>query len=272
MAATVETQYVQSQVGKIQLRRGGSGSPLVYLHSAMGEGEALPMLDELAGVAELIAPMFPGFGDSEGIEQIDDMEDAVFHMLDVLDELGLPAPALMGTSLGAWLALEIATRYPERAGRLVLVNPVGLHLDGTPIKDIFGRSPGELAEDMFADQSHPMAQMMHAVGDFRSDPTLMGNLTFDMIKPLAQTMAATAKLGWDPYLHNPKLPRRLHRVTAPTLIIRGKQDTLVPPEHARYYEAHIPGARLVEVDGAAHMMPLEKATEITALVRDFLAA
>jgi len=269
--AAVETQYVQSQVGKIQLRRGGAGQPLVYLHSAMGEGDALPMLDELAGIAEVIAPMFPGFGESEGIDQVDDMEDAVFHVLDLFDELGLAAPTVMGTSLGGWMALELATRYPERAGRLVLVNPVGLYLQGTPIRDIFGRTPAELADDMFADDSHPMAQMMRAVGEFRSDPTMAGNLTFDMIRPMAQTMAATAKLGWDPYLHNPKLPRRLHRVTAPTLIIRGRQDTLVPPEHARHYAEHIRGARLVEVDGAAHMMPLEKPEEIARLVGEFMS-
>jgi len=270
--AAVESQLVQTPVGKIQLRRGGSGEPLVYLHSAMGEGDGLPLLDELAGVAELYAPMFPGFGESEGIDQIDDMEDGVFFLLELFDELGLESPTLMGLSLGGWMCVEVATRYPERVGRLVLLNPVGLYLPDAPIKDIFGRSPAELAVDMFADQSHPVAQMMSAIGEFRSDPTMIENLTFDMIKPMAQTMAATAKLGWDPYLHNPKLPKRLHRVTAPTLIIRGKKDTLVPPQHARYYEKHIEGARLVELDDAAHLVSLEKPAEIAALVKEFVGS
>ena len=267
---TLDTQFVPSPVGKIEVRRGGSGPALVYLHSAMGEGAGLPLLDELAAISELYAPMFPGFGESEGIEQIDDMEDAVFHLLDLFDELDLAVPAVMGLSLGAWMAVEIATRYPERVGPLVLVNPVGLYLPDAPIKDIFGRSPAELARDMFADQSHPIAQMMTAIGEFRSDPAMTRNLTFDMIKPMAQTMAATAKLGWDPYLHDPKLPKRLHRVASPTLVVRGIQDTLVPAEHARYYSEHIEGARLVEIEGAAHLLSLEKPAELTAAVKEFL--
>jgi pimeloyl-ACP methyl ester carboxylesterase len=140
------------------------------------------------------------------------------------------------------------------------------------VKDIFGRSPGEMAEDMFADQAHPMAQMMHAFDDFSSDPAQVGNLTFDMIKPMVQTMAATAKLGWDPYLHNPKLRRRLHRVTAPTLVVRGAQDTLVPKEHAEVYVSEIPGARLVELPDSAHLLPIERPAELAATVTEFLRA
>ena len=49
------------------------------------------------------------------------------------------------------MALELATRYPEKVGALVLVNPVGLHLDGAPIEEMFGRPPDELAEMLFVD-------------------------------------------------------------------------------------------------------------------------
>ena len=167
--------------------------------------------------------MFPGFGESEGIEQIDDMEDAVFHLLDLFDQLGLTSPAVVGMSLGGWMAAEVATRYPERVSKLVLVNPAGLYIQGAEIKDIFGRTPDEMADDLFADQSQPMAQMMHAMADISMD-----EIPFEMIKPFYQTMSATARLAWDPYLHDPKLRKRLHRVTAPTLVVHGKQDTLIP--------------------------------------------
>lgn len=267
----VTLEHLSTRVGKIELLRGGpggaGGQPLVYLHSATGEGPGLALLDSLADHFDVIAPLFPGFGGSEGIESIDDMDDAVFHLLDVFDSLGLGAPIVAGLSLGAWMAAELATRYPERVGRLVLVNPVGLHIDGAPIKDIFGRSPGEMAEDMFADQGHPVAQMMHALDGFRSDPARVGELTFEMIKPLVQTMAATARLGWDPYLHNPRLRRRLYRITCPTVVVRGAQDTLVPPEHARAYAEEIPGARLVEVPDAAHLLVFERPDALVDLLR-----
>jgi pimeloyl-ACP methyl ester carboxylesterase len=266
----IESATVELPIGTIEYRRGGRGRPLVYLHSAMGEGLGLPLLDELAADFEVIAPMFPGFGESEGIEAIDDIEDAAFFVADLLDRLEVERPALMGLSLGGWMAAEVATRWPERLSHLVLVNPVGLHLEGAEIKDIFGRSPGELAEDMFADRSHPVAQMMHALDSYRSDPARIEGLSFDMIKPMVKTMGATAKIGWDPYLHNPKLRRRLPRISVPTLVVRAKEDTLVPEAHARTYAEQIPGARYVEIADAAHIVPLERPAELAQAVKEFL--
>ena len=269
--AAVATDFVATQVGKVQLRRGGAGSPLVYLHSAAGEGEALSLLDNLAAGHDVIAPLFPGFGDSEGIEQIDDMEDAVFHLLDLLERLELAAPAIMGLSLGGWMAAELATRYPERVTKLILVNPAGLYIEGAEIKDIFGRTPGQMAEDLFADQSHPMAKMMHDMSKMMAERGgTTGNIPFEAIKPQLQSMAATARIGWDPYLHNPKLRKRLHRITAPTLVVRAVEDTLIPAAHAETYAREIPGAKLVEVPNAAHLIAVERPDELAAIVRDFL--
>ena len=262
-------ELLGTPLGKVQLMRGGAGDPLVYLHSAGGETTAA-VLEDLAADHEVVAPVFPGFGTSEGLERIDSMEDAVFHLLDVLDVLGLRAPAVMGLSLGAWMAAELATRAPERVGRLVLVSPVGLHIDGAPVAQLFGRTPAELAEDLFADQSHPTAQMMHALSGWVGDPTRMVELPMELLMPLVQSMAATAKLGWNPYLHNPKLPERLRRVKAPTLVIAGAADRFLPRAHPEAYAAGITGARLEIVDGAGHMAPMERPAEVTALVRDFL--
>jgi pimeloyl-ACP methyl ester carboxylesterase len=269
--AALTEEKVSTQLGKAQVYRGGpAGAPaLVYLHSATGEGPGLAVLEDLADNFAVTAPMFPGFGESDGIEQIDDVEDAVFHLLDVFDTLGLTKPAVVGLSLGGWLAAEIATRYPERVGALVLVNPAGLYIKGQEIGEIFNRPPGELAEVLFADQNHPVAQALHAA------QTVMDAhqpVPFELVKPQLQAMAATAKLGWRPYLHNPKLARRLYRVTAPTLIVHGQQDGLIPRAHAEAYAEGIAGARLIDVDGAAHLLPLEKPTELAALIREHLGA
>jgi pimeloyl-ACP methyl ester carboxylesterase len=239
---------------------------LVYLHSAAAEHVGLALLEDLSSTFEVHAPTFPGFGEGEGIEGIDDMEDAVFHLLDVFDRLSLDRPAVVGLSLGGWMAAELAVRYPERLRALVLVNPVGLYIQGAPIKDIFGRKLDELAADFFFDQSHPMAQMMRAMRD--AEP---GSIPFDVVRPLFQRMAATARLGWDPYLHHPKLRRRLGRISVPTLVVRGAQDTLVPRVHAETYASEIPDARLVDIEGAAHLLPLERPEELAVLLRGFLA-
>jgi pimeloyl-ACP methyl ester carboxylesterase len=263
-------ERVDTAVGKVQVWRAGAGAPLLYLHSAMGEGPGLAFLEQLAESFDVIAPVFPGFAESEGIAEIDDMEDAVFHTLDLLDRMELDAVPFVGLSLGAWMAAELATRYPERASRLVLVNAAGLYIEGAPVPDIFGKPPAELAEVLFADQTNPVAQMMHVLAERFDDPASMADIPLELLVPMVKSMSATAKLGWDPYLHNPKLRKRLPRITAPTLVVHGTEDKLFARPHAEAYVAAIPNARLVEIAGAGHMLPLERATELAALVRDFV--
>ncbi|MBV8559919.1 MAG: alpha/beta fold hydrolase, partial [Acidimicrobiia bacterium] len=106
--------------------------------------------------------------------------------------------------------------------------------------------------------------------EFRGDVGQQVEVPMELVLPIWKSMSATAKLGWDPYLHNPKLRRRLHRVTAPTLVVHGGQDTLAPKAIAEAYAAEIPNARLVDVDGAAHLATLERPEEIAALVREFV--
>ncbi len=266
---TFAEEHVDTHVGKIQLWRAGSGDPLVYLHSAGGENTH-PALEQLAESYEVLVPIFPGFAESEGLEEIDGMEDAVFHLLDLWDILGLDAPPVMGMSLGGWMALELATRYPEKVSKIVLVNSVGLHLDEAPINELFGRTPGELADMLFADQSHPMAVVMHQMDAFAGDVGKETEIPLELVLPMWKALGATARLGWDPYLHNPKLRGRLRRITAPTLVIAGAQDGLVPTVYAETFAAEIPGARLEVMQEAAHWLPFEKPDELTALVRDFV--
>jgi pimeloyl-ACP methyl ester carboxylesterase len=268
MPQTLTEERVDAPIGKIRVFRAGAGDPLVYLHSAGGE-PTNPALEDLADSYAVMVPVFPGYGESEGIDQIDSMEDAVFHLLDVWELLGVDAPIVVGLSLGGWMAMELATRYPERVGKMVLVNPVGIYIDGAPMAEMFGRTPAELAEMLFADQSHPIAQAMHAMAEFTGDVGRQVEIPIEMVLPMWKAISATAKLGWDPYLHNPKLRGRLRRITAPTLVVAGAQDGLVPPIYAETFAAEIPEARLAVIDNAAHWLPFEKPAELAALVREF---
>jgi pimeloyl-ACP methyl ester carboxylesterase len=264
----METLFLDTHVGKIQYRRGGHGPTLVYLHTAQGEGDGLELLDSLAHGFDVVAPMFPGFGESDGLDQIDDMEDATFHLLDVFERLEIDRPTVVGSSLGGWMAAEVATRYPNRVGRLVLVNPAGLYIEGAEIKDIFGRKIQEMVPDLYYDQSHPVAQLTLQYAALAEDR--QAELPFELVRPILQTMAAAARLGWDPYLHNPKLRKRLWRISVPTLVVRATGDTLIPEAHARTYAAEIPGARYVEVEEAAHMVVIECPEVLAGVIREFM--
>lgn len=263
-------ERVALPTGELQVFRGGTGPTLVALHSSGGES-VTPAVEGLAADFGVVIPMLPGFGESQGLEHVDSMEDAVFVLLDLWDALGLERPVVMGLSLGGWLTLELATRHPERLRAMVLVNSVGLHLPEAPMAELFGRSPSELAEMLFVDQEHPLAAAMHEIGDFSGDVGKLVDVPIEIVLPFWQALGATAKLAWDPYFHNPKLRGRLHRADVPALVVCGVQDGLVPPAHAEVLAAELPDARLERVEDAAHWLPFERGPELAALVRGFLA-
>ena len=260
---------LESEVGRVELHEGGGGgpAPLVYLHSANGEAAGLELLDLLARGRRVLAPVFPGFGSSEGIEQIEDIEDAAFHLLDLLDRLDIPSADLLGTSLGGWMAAELAVRWPGRVRRLVLVNAVGLYVEGSPIKEIFGRPLDELAGELFADPEFPVAALMREMAKTGNDPSA---LPFELLRPVLQAQGVTAKLGWNPYLHDPKLRGRLGRISAPTLVVHASKDGILPRSHAEAYVAGIPRARLAVVVDAAHLAVMERPVELSDMIASFL--
>lgn len=255
-------------VGTLQVFRAGAGPTLVSLHSSGGES-ITPALDALAPDFAVVAPLLPGFGESEGIEDVDTVEDVVFVLLELWDALELERPVVMGCSLGGWVALELATRHPERVGAMVLVNPVGIRVPEAPMAELFGRSPAELAPMLFADLSHPIAQAMLEIGEFSGDVGKLVDVPAEVVLPYWKALGATAKLAWDPYFHNPKLAGRLHRATVPTLVVVGAHDTLVPPAVGARLAELLPDARLEVIEDAAHWLPLEKGEVLADRVRTF---
>lgn len=278
MSPPLETHPFSTTIGSVTLTRGGggvgAGTPIVYLHSSGGEtgaDSAAPFLEQLVEHYEVFAPMFPGFAGSEGLDQIDDMEDAVYHCLDVFDRLGLTAertPHVVGLSLGGWIGAEIAWRYPEAVRSLTLVSAPGIYVPGHPMSELFGRRFDDLAEETFADQSHPVAAMMHQMAAVASGGASMATIPFDLLRPFFESMAAAAKIAWNPYFHNPKLPKRLGRVTAPTLLIAGRLDRLVPNATSEEYARLVEGATLEIWEDASHMIPLEQPERLAARVSD----
>lgn len=264
-SSAVVADTLTTAVGEVKLLRGGHGPSVLYLHSVAAEA-ADDLCADLATDFSVVAPYFPGFGGSEGIEQMEDMEDAVYHLLDVIERLGMDRPIVAGLSLGGWMAAELAVRYPDSVSGLVIANPAGLYIEGQPIKEIFGRSMPELAEDIFADHDQPVYLAMKAAGDSIERSLADGSLTFDSVQPYLELMAAAARLAWNPYLHNPRLRRRLNRVKVPTVVISGTKDGLIPPAHPEAYAAEIRDARLERVD-AGHMLTLERPDVLAAAIR-----
>jgi pimeloyl-ACP methyl ester carboxylesterase len=253
------------EVGGKQIRMlvGGRGPALLYLHSAGADGEWLDAHERLARDFTVHLPSHPGFGESSGLDEVDDVSDLVLHYADLQDVCGLRGAPIVGTSFGGWIAAELAALYPERVRTLVLVDAVGLWIDAQPIAEIFGTTPPELARKMFHDQQHPIAALMHAF-------TTIADVPEEIALAQMKVLEAVAKVGWNPYLHDPKLGRRLRRVTARTLIVWGREDGITPLAYAERWRAGIPGARLAVIERCGHLPAVERPDELARLVTEFL--
>lgn len=259
MTVANRTTFVDVRGRKTQLLTGGEGPPLLYLHSAAGETDWTRWHEALAQEFTVYAPAHPGFALSEGLEEMEDIHDMAWHYVDLLTVVGLNHVPVVGFSLGAWLAVEMAILRPALVRRLVLIDAAGLHLDEAPIAELFTDDFDRLRRLIFRDPNHPATAEIFPTSP--NDPRLLLWL---------RAREATARVAWNPYLHDPKLPNHLHRISCPTLVIWGEDDRLIPPAHGECYARHITGARLEMIRGCGHMAPFEATAECAARTLAFL--
>jgi pimeloyl-ACP methyl ester carboxylesterase len=258
----VTEEFLELAEGRVHLLRGGTGEPVLFLHAAGGAGEWHPFYGLLADSGfEVIAPDHPGFGKSDEFPAADALDDLVFHYLDVLDALGLDRPHVVGGSFGGWIAAELAVYAPHRIGSLTLLSAVGLRLPEHPVTDLFLLPPAKVGPTLF--HSPPPPAPLPQPG---TAPDL------DAIIAAYRQATSLARFCWVPFMNDPKLERRLRRITAPTLVVAPSDDRVVPVEHAKRYAAAIPGAVYTEVPECGHAMYFEKPAEFATAVTDFLSA
>jgi pimeloyl-ACP methyl ester carboxylesterase len=252
--------YVELPGGRVHLFRGGTGEPVLFLHAAGGAGTWPEFHQRLAAHADVIAPDHPGFGQSDDFPGVTDISDLVYHYLDVLDALGLEAPHVVGASFGGWIAAELAVLAPHRVRSLVLLSAAGLRLPDHPVADLFLMSPAKLVATLFHEPPAAPA----------GDAPPAGAPDIDAIIAAYREVTALARFSWVPFLSDPKLEGRLHRITAPTLVVAPGDDRVIPVAHARRYAERIPGARYAEVADCGHAMHFEQPAEFARLTSAFI--
>ncbi|MCC6948902.1 MAG: alpha/beta hydrolase [Bradyrhizobiaceae bacterium] len=243
---------------RIRLLRGGKGAPLLYLHGAGGGGIWFPFMEKLAGHFEVLAPEHPGFGASETPEWLDNVGDLAYFYLDFIEKLGLKNVTLVGSSLGGWTAAEIAVRSCAPLKTLVLSCAAGIHVKGVAKGDLFLWSPEQTVRNMYFDQKF-------------ADQILAQPLNEEQQMAAAKNRLTTAKLAWQPRLYNPHLHKWLHRISAPTLILWGDSDKVIPPAYGPAYQALVPGSRLEVFKDCGHIPQVEKMEAWTDRIIRFAA-
>jgi pimeloyl-ACP methyl ester carboxylesterase len=237
----------------------GQGSPLLFLHPGIGLDPAAPVLDRLAARFRLLAPTHPGFGTSELPRGFDTVDDLAYHYLDLIEQLDLRDVTLAGVSLGGWIAAAIAVKTTERIARLVLANAVGAKVgsrEHRDIADIFAMTEAKFNELAYSDPSI-------AARDYKALPDAD-------VRAVARNRESTARYAWSPYMHDPKLKGRLHRVRVPTLFIWGADDRIASEQYGRAYCAAIPGARFETIANAGHFPHIEQPDEFARRIIAFV--
>lgn len=238
----------------VSLLRGGDGPPLLFLHGAGGGGIELPFLSQLAERFEVIAPEHPGFGESDEPEWVDNIHDIGYFYLDFLKQLNLDGIHVVGVSLGGWIAMEMAVRSTRHLKAMTLVCPAGIHVPGLATGDPFAWSPEETFRQGFHDQTFAEKAIAALPETVEADDTWLKN------------RSSFARLAWEPRLHDPHLPKWLHRIDVPTHIIWGANDTLLSAGHADAIAAMIPSAKSTLLPDAGHFLHIEKADALVAAI------
>jgi pimeloyl-ACP methyl ester carboxylesterase len=254
----VEERWLPIAGGALQARVlvAGQGEPVLFLH---GAGGLLwdPFLDGLASQHTVYAVEHPGARDSEALRRLKGIWELVLFYDELLDALELPSTAVVGHSFGGMVAAELAANSRSRVDRLVLISAIGLWRDDAPIADIAGIPPEKLGELALADPTGPLAAGLTPPPD---DPQAL----FEA----AMRMASILHFIWP--IPDKGLARRIHRVTAPALVIWGAQDRLVPPVYAEEFARQLSHAQVAVVEGAAHLPQLEAPGEVQERVLAFL--
>ncbi|MGE0821794.1 MAG: alpha/beta fold hydrolase [Candidatus Binatia bacterium] len=256
--STPQERLVQAGDYPVRVLEAGHGDPVLFLHSAMGAGIWTEGIARLAQRFRVLLPDHPGFGPSPLPDWLIGWDDMVFHYADLLEGLGIHQPIrIVGASLGGWIAAEFAAFHPERVQKLVLVDAAGLRIPAVPLPDIFRLPPQSVLPLAFHDISKAMPLMPKDFGP-------------DTLVQMFHDRSAFARLAWNPYLHDPKLPRRLKGAKVPTLIVWGKQDQLIPPVYAEEYKRLLPSADIAYIDQCGHDPTIEQPEEFARVTVEFL--
>lgn len=246
-------------LGTAEILRAGEGPPLLFLHAAGAGGMWGPAQAKLAEHFDVVAPSHPGFGGSPLIEGVEDVEDLVYHYLDLLDRLELDRVVVVGESFGGWIAAELAVHSPHRVEKLVVMGAPGLRIPGETPFDVFLATPEQLVAHLFHDLSIP-AKM------FPAEPSI------EEIVAAYTEQSAFARYAFTPFLNDPKLERRLARISSPTLVLWAEHDQLIPRAHGERYAERIRGAQLQIVENSGHALTAENPDATAEAILEFAAA
>ncbi|MEU6479434.1 alpha/beta fold hydrolase [Streptomyces sp. NPDC047017] len=235
-----------------------AGRPVLVLHGGGGPATVAPIAEHFSATSRALLPTHPGWNGTPRPDDFTRVADLAAAYLRLLRDQHLSDVLVIGSSLGGWIAAELATADTEGLiSGIALVNAVGIEVDGAPVRDFFALDAHGVAEYAFHDAER-----------FYVDPATV---------PAAQravmqaNMASLRLYTGGPAMNDPTLRPRLAAVTAPTLVLWGESDRIVTPAYGKEYAASFKDARFEVVARAGHLPHLEQPERTFALLDDFAA-
>lgn len=256
-AVTPREEYITVDGCKTYLLRGGKGQPVLFLHGARGGGNWLPFMAKLAEQYDVIAPEHPGFGRSDSPDWWDNIHDTAYFYLDLIKAMNLDKVHLIGSSLGGWIATEIAVRSTANISSLTLIGSAGLHIKGLARPDTFLWTPEESAMALFHDKALGEKMLAAPVSD-------------EELERQMKNRFAAARLAWAPRLYDPNLHKWLHRIDVPTAIFWGREDEYIPTAYAERFAELIPGSTVRYFDQCGHLPQVEQPDAFVSALESFI--
>jgi pimeloyl-ACP methyl ester carboxylesterase len=258
----LETATVDVNGFPTRVWRKGAGPTLGFLAGFGGLPRWVPFLDELARTHTVIVPSLPGFpGGDRGHSVLDTHLDWLLAVREILDKAGLAGANLAGSSVGASLAAEMAALWPDSVHKLVLIAPFGLYDETNPPTDPWAQRADAVPGLMCADAEKWTA--------LKTPPEGANSIEW----PIEQVRAneAAARIFWP--LGNTRIEKRLRLIKAPTLLLWGEQDRIMPRTYADVFAKGISGpTRTQIIAGAGHLAELDKPAEVASAITAFLQA
>jgi pimeloyl-ACP methyl ester carboxylesterase len=234
------------------------GSAVLVLHGGAGPRTVAGLATALSEHVYAIAPTHPGFDGTPRPEWADSIADLAIAYLDLLDTLDLSGVMVIGNSIGGWIAAEMALRDTQgRIGALTLLNAVGIHahLEKNQVVDTRTLTPADMSKLSFANPA------------FRPD---FASFTDQQRAGMAANQKALARYAGAEFTHDPKLRRRLHRVTVPVLVVWGEEDGIAPLAYGRGYADSFPNGHFAPVPEAGHFPHIEQPGRTLGAIGDFV--
>lgn len=253
------TRVVKVNGSGCRIWENGDGEPLVLLSGFGGYPNWVPFLEHLASKRRLIVPSLPGYPGADGHRLLDNQLDWVSATLDLLEAAEIDNTDLIGLGPGAALAAEVAAMVQTHVKRLVLIAPVGLFDEANPLGDIWALRDSEVPA-MFSSQPEKFAEAL-------SCPENEDEVEWRILQTRARE--AAARMLWP--IGDTGLAKRLHRITAPTLLLWGDADRVVPPDYANRFADLITGPCEIKIiDGSGHRVDFDAAEQTAETILSFL--